>query len=65
MTITEEFLKHMKMNIGVWYCGKCAAPRSTNIAGTFREVKKLGYKFEEVSMGRWAKKMYCVHCKKN
>ena len=51
MTITEEFLKHMKMNIGVWYCGKCAAPRSTNIAGTFREVKKLGYKFEEVSMG--------------
>ena len=42
MTITEEFLKNMKMNIGVWYCGKCAAPRSTNIAGTFREVKKLG-----------------------
>lgn len=64
MTITEEFLKNMKMNIGVWYCGKCAAPRSTNIAGTFREVKKLGYKFEEVSMGRWAKMMFCVHCNK-
>jgi hypothetical protein len=31
-------------------------------ASTFREIKKLGYEFEELSIGRWGKQMFCPIC---
>ncbi len=51
----------MKAHVGEWCCAVCSS-NSGQPAATFREVKKMGYKFEETSPGRWGKNMYCPKC---
>jgi hypothetical protein len=52
--LLNAFLK----NIGEWVCGYCNSG-SNQPAATFREIKKLGYEFEEYSPNRWGKDKYC------
>lgn len=59
---TQKLLKAFKANVGEWTCGYCNS-RSNQPAATFREIKKMGYAFEEVAPNRWAKAMYCPICK--
>lgn len=62
MSKVDVFLSACKDNIGKWTCAFCAS-NSGQPAAIFREVKMMGYKFEEISPGRWAKDMYCPKCK--
>jgi hypothetical protein len=55
--LLNAFLK----NIGEWVCGYCNSG-SNQPAATFREIKKLGYEFEEYSPNRWGKDKYCHKC---
>lgn len=64
MSKTNDLLKALKLNLGEWTCGYCAS-NSNQPAATFRELKKLGYQFEEVSPQRWAKNMMCPNCHAN
>ena len=57
----EDLLQACKDNLGKWTCAYCAS-NSGQPAATFRELKKLGYQFEEISSGRWAKNMICPKC---
>lgn len=61
MSKADNFLKACKENVGKWTCSLHTTD-SNQPAAIFREVKKLGYDFEEVDKGRWAKKMYCPVC---
>lgn len=47
MSKVDDFLKAYKKNVGKWTCSLHAS-NSTMPAGVFREVKKLGYEFEEI-----------------
>ena len=60
--LVEKLLKAFKENVGNWTCGYCNSG-SNQPAATFREIKKMGYKFEELAANRWAKSMYCPVCK--
>ena len=62
MSKTEDFLNECKNNIGKWTCS-LHTTGSNQPAAIFREVKKLGYEFEEATPNRWAKTMYCPICK--
>ena len=64
MTLTEQFLDALIANLGEWTCSLCNTG-SNQPASTFRELKKLGYQFEEVGHGRWAQTMWCDHCGTN
>lgn len=44
----------LKEHIGEWVCVDCAIS-SSQPAAVFREVKKLGYEFDEISKNRWGK----------
>ncbi len=61
MSKSDDLLKVLKENVGHWTCAYCGS-NSNQPAATFREIKKLGYKFEEVSPQRWGKTMYCPKC---
>ncbi len=61
MSKTDDLLQACKNNIGKWTCAYCAS-NSGQPAATFREIKKLGYKFEETAPGRWAKNLFCPIC---
>lgn len=61
MSKTDELLQAFIDNVGKWTCAYCASD-SNQPAAAFREVKKLGYKFEEHAPNRWGKTMYCSHC---
>ena len=61
MSKTDDLLRACKANLGNWTCAYCAS-NSGQPAATFRELKKLGYKFEESTPGRWAKLMVCPVC---
>ena len=61
MSKADDLLKACKVNLGNWTCAYCAS-NSNQPAATFREVKKMGYEFEETSSNRWGKTMYCQHC---
>lgn len=61
MSKTDDFLIKCKENVGKWTCS-LHTTGSNQPAAIFREVKKLGYEFEETSPGRWAKPMYCPEC---
>ena len=61
MSKVDDLLQACKENLGKWTCAYCAS-NSGQPAATFREIKKLGYKFEETSPGRWAKNMICAVC---
>ena len=62
MSKADDLLLACQQNLGKWTCSYCASG-SGQPAATFREIKKKGYKFEEVSPGRWAKTMYCHKCR--
>lgn len=61
MSKPDQLLKVFKQNVGKWVCAYCAS-NSNQPAAAFREVKKLGYKFEEVAPNRWGKTMFCPSC---
>lgn len=61
MSKTDDLLHALKENIGKWTCAYCGSG-SGQPAATFRELKKLGYQFEEVGPNRWAKSMICPRC---
>lgn len=61
MSKTDDLLQACKSNLGRWTCAYCAS-NSGQPAATFREIKKLGYKFEETTPGRWALNMFCPVC---
>lgn len=61
MSKTDDLLQACKKNLGKWTCAYCAS-NSGQPAATFREIKKLGYKFEETTPGRWARNMICPVC---
>lgn len=61
MSKHDDFLNFLINNVGKWSCSVCGTG-SNQPASTFREVKNLGYKFEEVSPNRWGKTMYCKKC---
>jgi len=61
MSKTEQLLSALKENVGHWTCAYCGS-NSGQPAATFRELKKLGYKFEEVAPNRWAKNQFCPKC---
>ncbi len=62
MSKVDELLSYLQSNVGEWCCSMCGSG-STQPAAIFREIKKLGYVFEEPTHGRWAKQMYCNRCK--
>ncbi len=64
MAKTDKLLKALCNNLKNWTCGYCNSD-SNQPAATFREIKKKGYSFEEVSSNRWGKLMYCEVCKTN
>ena len=61
MTKADKFLDECKKNLGKWTCS-LHTTGSNQPAAIFREVKKRGYEFEEVSPERWAKTMFCPVC---
>ena len=61
MSKTDDLLKACKSNIGNWTCAYCGSG-SGQPAAIFRELKKRGYLFAEVSPNRWGKVMYCKVC---
>lgn len=61
MSKTDDLLRACIANLGKWTCAYCGSG-SGQPAATFRELKKLGYKFEEVSPNRWAKEDFCPRC---
>lgn len=61
MSKADDFLKECKKNVGQWTCS-LHTTGSNQPAAIFREVKKQGYEFEEVSSNRWATTKYCPVC---
>ena len=61
MSKADKFLMECKNNLGKWTCS-LHTTGSNQPAATFREVKKRGYEFEEVSPNRWAKTLFCEKC---
>jgi len=61
MSKKDLLLKAFRKNVNEWVCGYCNSG-SNQPAATFREIKKLGYIFEEPSPSRWGKEMYCKIC---
>ena len=64
MSKVDVFLKICKENVGKWICS-LHTTGSNQPAAIFREVKKLGYEFEESTPGRWAHTMYCPICRQD
>ena len=63
-SIADKLLKAFKENVGEWTCGYCNSG-SNQPAATFREIKKMGYVFEEVAPNRWGRTMFCPVCNEN
>ncbi len=61
MSKVDNLLSVMKEHVAEWCCATCAS-NSGQPAATFREAKKRGYKFEEVSPNRWGKEILCPVC---
>ncbi len=61
MSKVDDMLSAMQAHIGEWCCATCYS-NSSQPAATFRELKKLGYRFEELSPNRWGKYLYCPRC---
>ena len=62
MSKVNDFLRECKKNVGKWTCS-LHTTGSNQPAAIFREVKKLGYEFEEPRPGRWAISKYCPICR--
>ena len=61
MSKADDFLDECRKNLEQWVCS-LHTTGSNQPAAIFREVKKRGYEFEEVSPNRWAKTMFCPVC---
>ena len=61
MSKENDLLNALKNNLGQWVCAYCAS-NSNQPAATFRNIKQLGYRFEEVSPGRWGLMRCCPVC---
>lgn len=61
MSKADDFLKECLNNLGEWTCS-LHTTGSNQPAAIFREIKKRGYEFEEVSSGRWAVTKFCPFC---
>lgn len=61
MSKSDDLLNFLLHNIGKWSCSVCGSG-SNQPAATFRTVKNMGYRFEEVSPNRWGKMMFCEVC---
>ncbi len=61
MSKADDFLKECKDHVGEWVCS-LHSTGSNQPAAIFREVKKMGYQFEEPSPNRWAKSQFCPIC---
>ncbi len=59
----ETLLKAFQEGINEWVFRAHNSDRANQSAATFREIKKRGYQFEEVSSNRWNKIMFCEVCK--
>lgn len=64
MSKADDFLSECKKNLGEWTCS-LHTTGSNQPAAIFREVKKMGYEFEEPTPGRWATAKFCPICKQN
>lgn len=64
MSKKEVLLKAFQKKLGKWVCAYCNSD-SNQPAATFRELKKMGYKFEEVAPNRWGKEEFCKNCNAN
>lgn len=62
--LADKLLQAFQNNVGEWTCGYCNSG-SNQPAATFRELKKRGYIFEEVSPNKWAKSIFCSVCNAN
>jgi len=60
-TCASRLLDAFKEGVGTWVCSHHNS-NSQQSAATFREIKNLGYSFEQAKMGKWAKKMHCETC---
>ena len=61
MSKVDDLLRAFQDNIGNWTCAYCGS-NSGQPAAIFREIKKLGYVFEEISPNRWGRAEYCSKC---
>ena len=61
MSTMIKLLNAFQENLNNWVCSYCNSG-SGQPAATFREIKKLGYVFEENSPNRWGKNIYCHKC---
>jgi hypothetical protein len=59
----ETLLKAFQEGINEWVCRAHNSDGANQSAATFREIKKRGYQFEEVTPNRWDKSMHCEKCK--
>lgn len=59
--IKNNLLEAFKANVGEWTCSVCNSGGGQP-AATFREIKQMGYLFEEVYPNRWAVAKYCPIC---
>ena len=62
MSKADDFLKECLNNLGDWTCSLHNTTDSNQPAAVFREIKKRGYEFEEVSPNRWAITKFCPVC---
>lgn len=62
MSNTDIFLNAAKEHCGEWVCSHHNTGTSNQPAAIFRDAKKMGYEFEEISPNRWAKNMFCPIC---
>lgn len=60
----DKLLNAFVTNCNKWVCADHNS-ESGQPAAIFREIKKRGYKFEEIAPNRWAKSVYCPTCKRN
>lgn len=61
MSKSDDLLNFFLQHIGEWSCSVCGSG-SNQPAATFRTVKNLGYRFEEIASGKWGRWMYCPKC---
>ena len=61
MSKADNFLRICQEHLNEWVCSNHNTD-SNQPAAIFREVKRLGYSFEEVRPNRWGKKKYCPVC---
>lgn len=62
MSKKDTLLNAFKSKPNEWVCRKHNSDGSNQPAATFREIKKLGYSFEETDPKRWDKKLFCPIC---